>query len=258
MALSAGYLHDEPPGESPFVNHPLVTSGESHHGQGLPRRNHSFAHRFGAFAGSNPGTYTTHTPLGRAATRVARKQTHLLRNLTKHGAGALVERSQLLPILRTHAMFQHLSEAEQRALVRQFRERHVSAGDVITQAGQHSDAVFIVGSGVFEMRGTLQGKDFSLGELTRESVFGQLSMVANSPCSTTVVAASAHGLLWELHREEIQASRDVIAGQSLLPRYCNFRCRLWAGACLANLLVVWRRASSHSRLEGAQPSSGVK
>jgi CRP-like cAMP-binding protein len=115
-------------------------------------------------------------------------------------------------------MFQHLNEEEQRALVRQFQERHVRAGDVITQAGQRSDAVYIVGSGVFEMQGAMEGKDFPLGELTRESVFGQLSVVANSPCSITVVTASEHGLLWELHRQEIQASQDVIARHALLPR----------------------------------------
>eukprot|EP00045_Choanoeca_perplexa_P015242 m.187288 g.187288 ORF g.187288 m.187288 type:complete len:1030 (+) comp16926_c0_seq1:205-3294(+) len=232
MALSAGYSYDQPPGESPFVNHPIL---EDHGGRHLRRRNQSFAHRFGAFAGTDSGAFSTHTPLGRAATRVARKQTRLLRNLTQHGAGALVEQNQLLPILRTHAMFQHLNEAEQRALVRQFRERHVRAGDVITQAGQPSDAVYIVGSGVFEMKGTLDDKTFTMGELTRESVFGQLSLAANSPCTTTVVAASEHGLLWELHRQKIEASRDVISGQRLLPR-----------------------ASSHSRLEGAQTSNGVE
>eukprot|EP00730_Choanoeca_flexa_P002385 TRINITY_DN11030_c0_g1_i3.p1 TRINITY_DN11030_c0_g1~~TRINITY_DN11030_c0_g1_i3.p1 ORF type:complete len:968 (+),score=195.47 TRINITY_DN11030_c0_g1_i3:165-3068(+) len=245
MSLASGYNQLAASQPLPDLEAHLALPARPNTAEAKLRRPPSITERFGRFAGHEDVTNETFSDLLGRHVSLHRRKSKLQRSISRHGASALLTRARILPVLRTHPMFQHLTMDELQALVRQFQERHVRAGDVITRMGEPSDILFIVGGGVFEMRANLNGHKFPVCELKCESVFGQLAAVGPTPSSSTVVVTSVNGLLWELHRDKLEENDESQTNTPIKPRAVSH----------SRLDDIYRSAAATESRQSYQPNA---
>jgi hypothetical protein len=99
--------------------------------------------------------------------------------------------SQVLPVLRANELFKGLSDSEAATLAAEVQLEKYASGEVLIREGTEGDSFYIVVEGrcsVVVNAG--EGQEVSVASIERGSVVGEMSLLAGTPRSATVVAAS--------------------------------------------------------------------
>lgn len=124
-------------------------------------------------------------------------------------------RRRMIENLLRHSPILQTVEPEQRpGLVRLFQTRQFDAGDALVTAGEESEGLFLIASGMVEVMGRDEDDDvIRLAQLGPGDVVGEISLVLRRPATADVVAAHATVAL-ELTRDKFQEA--IKAHPSLL------------------------------------------
>lgn len=98
----------------------------------------------------------------------------------------------LANLAATSPLFANLSKPERRRLMAEFQPRRVGRDDILIEEGEDGQGLFLVVSGTYEVSSAAQGR---LAVLSAGDVFGEISLLRDSPTVATVVAATAGEVL---------------------------------------------------------------
>ena len=93
-----------------------------------------------------------------------------------------------LRILASVPEFRGMPDAARATLAAALREERFAAGEVVIEAGEHADRVFILAAGLLEV--TPPGREQTKRRLERGALLGELAFFASDLRTATVTAAS--------------------------------------------------------------------
>lgn len=92
----------------------------------------------------------------------------------------------LANLMSTSPIFRPLDGNQRKALIEQFKSREVPANEKIIEEGQKGDGLYMLLSGRAEVSKKLQGKRQVLAHLKEGDVFGEMSLLNNTPVSANI------------------------------------------------------------------------
>ncbi len=111
-------------------------------------------------------------------------------------------------MLNHSPLFNGLPDIELSALEHLTIQRHFSRGDTIINAGDSSDAMYVIQSGrVKVIMSDINGKEVILSTLGANAYFGEMALLDDQPRSATVVAME-NSTLFMLSRESFNHCMD--------------------------------------------------
>lgn len=99
--------------------------------------------------------------------------------------------AQIVPVLRANELFRDLTDGEAATLAAEVQLERYAAGEAIIREGSEGDCFYILVDGrcsVFV--NAADGQEVSVASIERGSVLGEMSLLAGTPRSATVVASS--------------------------------------------------------------------
>jgi CRP-like cAMP-binding protein len=112
-------------------------------------------------------------------------------------------------LLGTSALFAPLDRQQRLDLVKRFAQSDVAAGGDIIQQGDAGQGLFVLASGEVEVWKDESGHKIPLATLHAGDVFGEISLVQDSPTTATVTALTNASVLF-LHRDIFQKLMTVV------------------------------------------------
>jgi CRP/FNR family cyclic AMP-dependent transcriptional regulator len=100
-------------------------------------------------------------------------------------------------------IFEHLSPTDHDTLAGLWHKRELKEGEVLFHVGDKGDAMYVIQSGIIDIRVPLQGpkKEMTVSVLHEGEFFGELSIIDGLPRTATAIAAETTDLL-EMKRSE--------------------------------------------------------
>lgn len=127
-------------------------------------------------------------------------------------AGALEKftRDRILSnLMSTSALFAPLDRQQRLDLVKRFAQSDIAAGSAIITQGEQGQGLFLLASGDVEVSKDEAGYRIPLATLHAGDVFGEISLVQDSPTTATVTALTNVSVLF-LHRDIFQKLLTVV------------------------------------------------
>ncbi|MBI3988652.1 MAG: patatin-like phospholipase family protein [candidate division NC10 bacterium] len=97
------------------------------------------------------------------------------------------KREELAQALGQSDLFKALSPAQIRWLASKVEVRRYESGQVVVEAGERGDGLYIIRFGEVKVLGFLRGEEVELGRLGRHAHFGDMSLLTGQPRSATVM-----------------------------------------------------------------------
>jgi CRP-like cAMP-binding protein len=105
----------------------------------------------------------------------------------------------LVNVMGTSMFFRPFDKKDRKAVIERFRAREVKKGDVIIRENERSDGLYVLLSGEVEVKkGTRV-----LATLKEGDLFGEMSLIKNTPATATVSATRRTSLM-RLPREDFE------------------------------------------------------
>ena len=99
--------------------------------------------------------------------------------------------AQVLPVLRANELFRDLSDGEAQTLAAEVKLERYAAGETLIREGSEGDCFYIVVNGRCSVFVNADGgQEVSVASIERGSVIGEMSLLAGTPRSATVIASS--------------------------------------------------------------------
>lgn len=89
-------------------------------------------------------------------------------------------------LMTTSPIFRPLDHEQRKLLIEQFKSRELSANEKILEEGQKGDGLYMLLSGKAEVSKKLEGKQRVVAHLKEGDVFGEMSLLSNSPVSANI------------------------------------------------------------------------
>jgi len=97
------------------------------------------------------------------------------------------KREELAQALGQSDLFKALSSAQIRWLAGKVEVHRYESGQVVVEAGERGDGLYIIRFGEVQVLGSLRGEEVELGRLGRHEHFGDISLLTGQPRSATVI-----------------------------------------------------------------------
>lgn len=135
-------------------------------------------------------------------------------------------------VMATSKLFRAFTRPQQRDLLRRFTSQDVTAGDAVIREGEASRGLYVVLSGELAAQRRLgDDEPVQLGSLKTGDVFGEMSLISETPTTATVVAVRPSTVLF-LGREFVSR---IVAG---VPEIRNYLEELTQERSTENSLVL--------------------
>ncbi|MEK7705687.1 MAG: cyclic nucleotide-binding domain-containing protein [Myxococcota bacterium] len=89
-------------------------------------------------------------------------------------------------LMATSAIFRPLDAQQRKSLVEQFKSREVAHNEKVLEEGQKGDGLYMLISGRVEVSKNVDGKRKVLAHLKEGDVFGEMSLLTNTPVSANI------------------------------------------------------------------------
>lgn len=112
-------------------------------------------------------------------------------------------------------LFHQLDPDVREAVAREMRRAEVSPEHRLIVEGDLGDTLYLVEEGIFDVLSRRNGVDVKVNSKSRGDIFGEISLLFESPRTASVVSASG-GTVWELNRARFRALTRKVAVESNL------------------------------------------